>query len=76
MMAEAFSLTERGLRMFEQQDPNIQMFSKVSAGVNDDILCYNLIYGEQKKKTHCKLPWTNSSDHAFYLKSLRRRNQH
>ncbi|KAK8753037.1 hypothetical protein OTU49_002173, partial [Cherax quadricarinatus] len=55
MMAEAFSLIERGLRMFELQDPNIERFSKVSTGVYNSILCYRLIYNEKRKTEQTSL---------------------
>lgn len=49
IMAEAFTFIERGLSMFEQQNPNIKRFSKVSTCISDTILRYHLIYDKKKK---------------------------
>ncbi|KAK8738194.1 hypothetical protein OTU49_004097 [Cherax quadricarinatus] len=54
-MAEAFSLIEKGLRVFELQDPNTKRFSKVLTGVNNSISCYHLIYDEKRKMVQTSL---------------------
>ena len=50
LMAEAFTLIEKGLQLFENQDPNAERFSKVSTAIRDTINCYQIIYDEKKKK--------------------------
>ncbi|XP_068204617.1 tigger transposable element-derived protein 1-like [Palaemon carinicauda] len=50
LLAEGFSLIDKGIALFEQQDPNIERCTKVANQLNDAIQCYRIIYDEKKKK--------------------------
>ena len=49
-MARRFSLVEKGLLVFEVQNPNVEQYTKVAAAVQSTIQCYRVIYDEVKKK--------------------------
>uniref|UniRef100_A0AAQ5X1R0 HTH CENPB-type domain-containing protein n=1 Tax=Amphiprion ocellaris TaxID=80972 RepID=A0AAQ5X1R0_AMPOC len=51
LLAEGFSLIDKAIALFEQQDPNIERCTKVANQMNDAIQCYRIIYDEKKKKT-------------------------
>ncbi|XP_068246736.1 tigger transposable element-derived protein 1-like [Palaemon carinicauda] len=51
LLAEGFSLIDKAIALFEQQDPNIERCTKVANQLNDAIQCYRIIYDEKKKKT-------------------------
>ena len=50
LLAEGFSLIDKTLGIFEQQDPNVEHCTKVANQINDAIQCYH-IYGEKERKT-------------------------
>ncbi|XP_068229455.1 tigger transposable element-derived protein 1-like [Palaemon carinicauda] len=60
LLAEGFSLIDKAIALFEQQDPNIERCTKVANQLNDAIQCYRIIYDEKKKKTV-----QSSLDHFF-----------
>lgn len=49
-LAEGFCLTEAGFAKLEEQDPNIELFTKVYWAVSENISCYRAIYDEKQKK--------------------------
>ncbi|XP_068229516.1 tigger transposable element-derived protein 1-like [Palaemon carinicauda] len=51
LLAEGFSLIDKAIALFEQQDPSIERCTKVANQLNDAIQCYRIIYDEKKKKT-------------------------
>ncbi|KAI6646855.1 Tigger transposable element-derived protein 1-like isoform X4 [Oopsacas minuta] len=51
MMAKGFSLIEKALAIFQNQDPNDERFSKVATSVRDSFECYRIIWNEKKRKT-------------------------
>ena len=51
LMADGFNFMEKALSIFENQDPNVERFSKVATSVRDSFQCYRIIYDERKKKT-------------------------
>ena len=55
LMADGFGFIEKALAIFENQDPNVERFSKVAISVRDSFQCYHAIYDE-KIKGQCKLP--------------------
>ena len=59
-MARRFSLFEEALLVFESQDPNVELYTKVAAAVQNAIQCYRVIYDERKRVTT-----QTSLDHFF-----------
>ena len=51
LLAEGFSLIEKALAIFEQQDPNVEHCTKVSNQISDAIQCYRIIYDKKKRKS-------------------------
>uniref|UniRef100_A0A3Q3D260 HTH CENPB-type domain-containing protein n=1 Tax=Hippocampus comes TaxID=109280 RepID=A0A3Q3D260_HIPCM len=51
LLAEGFSLIDKAIALFEQQDPNIERCTKVANQMNDAIQCYRIIYDAKKKTT-------------------------
>ena len=51
LMADWLGFIEKALAIVENQDPNVERFSKVAMGVRDSFQCYRIIYDEKKKKT-------------------------
>ena len=49
-MARGFSLFEEALLVFEAQDPNVELYTKVAAAIQNAIQCYRVIYDEKKKR--------------------------
>ena len=47
-MARRFSLVEKGLLVFEVQNPNVEQYTKVAAVVQNAILCYHVIYDQKR----------------------------
>ncbi|XP_068247804.1 tigger transposable element-derived protein 1-like [Palaemon carinicauda] len=54
LLAEGFSLIDKAIALFEQQDPNIERCTKVANQLNDAIQCYRIIYDE-KKEENCAI---------------------
>ena len=50
-MANEFNFMEKALTIFENQDPNLERFLKVTTSVRDSFRCYRIIYDEKEKKT-------------------------
>ena len=48
-MARRFSLFEETLLVFEAQDPNVELYTKVASTVQNAIQCYYVISDEKKK---------------------------
>ena len=48
--ARRFSLLEKGLLVFEVQNPDVEQYTKVEAAIQSAIQCYRVIYDEEKKK--------------------------
>ena len=48
-MARGFSLCEEAPLVFEAQDPNVELYTKVAAAIQNAIQCYHVIYDEKKK---------------------------
>ena len=50
-MARRFSLFEETLLVFEAQDPNVELYTKVASTVQNAIQCYYVISDEKKRAT-------------------------
>ena len=48
-IARGFSLFEEALLVFEAQDPNVKLYMKVAAAVQNAIQCYRVIYDKKKE---------------------------
>ena len=48
-MARGFSLFEEALLVFEAQEPNVELYTKVAATVQKAIQCYRVIYDKKKR---------------------------
>ncbi|KAK3876082.1 hypothetical protein Pcinc_019094 [Petrolisthes cinctipes] len=49
LMAQAFTLVDEALAIFESQDLNEERHTKVSSAVHDALKCYSVIYEEKRK---------------------------
>ena len=51
-MARGFSLFEEALLVFEAQDPNVELYMKVAAAIQNAIQCYRVIYDMELLPRH------------------------
>ena len=51
LMANGFGFVEEALPILENQDPNVERFSKIAISVRDPFRCYRIFYDEKKNKT-------------------------
>ena len=55
LMADGFGFIQKALAIFENQDPNVERFSKVATSVRNSFQRYCVIYDEKKKKDSANL---------------------